>query len=124
MINMAGNKTKRTNAGGRTKGKTKKFNVGGFMDTSPMSQTMAGGEGATGEVKKISQSAQTAAKQLGQASSAIGGGDMAGSSPYPGFSPPYGREVLPVIGAPTTYKKGGKVRGYGKARGNRACKMV
>ncbi len=128
-MNMAGNKTKRTNAGGSTKSKTKKFGVGGYMDTD-FSIGPSGG-GATGEVKKISQSAQAAAKQLGQAGAAIGGGGGGGGGlipglptpgfPFPGFPLPGSGEA--ALAAPSTYKKGGKVRGYGKARGGRACKM-
>ena len=129
-MNMAGNKNKRTNAGGSTKSKTKKFGVGGYMDTD--FSVGPGGGGATGEVKKISQSAQAAAKQLGQAGAAIGGGGgggggLPGLSPVPGFpfpgfvQPPLGE---PAIATPSPYKKGGKVRGYGKARGGRACKMA
>ena len=135
-MNITGNKTKRTNAGGSTKSKTKKFGVGGYMDTD-FSIGPSGG-GATGEVKKISQSAQAAAKQLGQAGAAIGGGGGGGGGslipglpspglpspglPSPGF--PFPGFVQPPIDAPSTYKKGGQVRGYGKARGGRACKMV
>tara|TARA_R110000822_G_scaffold185794_1_gene324879 strand:- start:3627 stop:3974 length:348 start_codon:yes stop_codon:yes gene_type:complete len=114
------------NTGGMTKGKTKKFAMGGITmpDTSPP-QSMFGNDGATGEVQKISASAQAAAKQLGQASSAIGGG---GGSPYGGGGgSPYDeliRVMRPQPSPGMPYAKGGKVRGYGKARGGRACKMV
>ncbi len=119
-------------AGGNTKGKTKKFAFGGA--TSPLSMAPTGtayGGGfndgsATGSVKQISQAAQRAQDQLGQAGAALGSGG--GSGGGVGSFMPGGGSLLPKSAGPNygmeSYAKGGKVRGYGKARGGRPCKMV
>ena len=137
---MSNCNTKKMKAGGKTTGKTKKFAAGGYTEFTPTlgaGLTMGGGGGgATGSVQQISKAAKQAANQLGHAGAAIGGGGL-GSPIQVGGG---GRSPLDMIlgqqmgsaggigSGPNDgglgFKKGGKVRGAGKAtKGVRACKM-
>ena len=107
--------------------KVKKYAAGGdlrrgpsFTDASGSQQPlgvansmvpMASGGGAYGAVEDISNSAMRARGELDSAKRSIGG-DGGGLQPFPGFGP-------------KIFKKGGKVRGAGKAsKGVRPAKMV
>ena len=141
---MSNCNTKRMKAGGKTTGKTKKFAAGGYTDFTPATLmpglTMGGGGGgATGSVQQISKAAKQAANQLGQAGAAIGGGGIGGGGGMGGVGGGGKNPLEMILGQQRDsaggigsgpndggfgFKKGGKVRGAGKAtKGVRACKM-
>ena len=122
--------TKKMARGGKTGAKkVQKYQVGGITSPHPIYSPAGGnGGGATGSVKQVQQAAEQAQQQLGIAGSAIGSGNNLGGGISTGGFPPNILDALKAeqgaAGRGFGMKKGGKVRGAGKAtKGVRACKM-
>ena len=124
--------TKKMARGGKTGAKkVQKYQVGGITSLPSIYNPTDGG-GATGSVKQVQEAANKAQQQLGLAGSAIGSGNNLGVGMASGSTGGYPPNILDVLTAEqgaavnqyTGMKKGGKVRGAGKAtKGVRACKM-